>query len=254
MKLYEIRTYGEIPFNRGYYHPVELFWKDLDGKEFPSWTKDFEFDWVERNGQWIVSNMGFTPEGNNTYTIWFKRKGVTFSKRAEVIMPVKNLLKYPATEWQKWYYEAMKEIEKEQAEIDLMAETYRTFSIKRLGLYNYDKLLKLDDWFDVEATYTLSEKNSWPDNQNIILILGDNSGYYTITPAEFNRMRFNPESGHRLISISPDRMLISYPVDKLIKLNSDSLRAIELPALSFVMESKGTINDAVALREMLGFK
>jgi len=255
MKFYDLNTYGEIRFERGYYHPAELLWKDLDESKFPRWANDFEFDWVEVNNQWTTKNHGFKSEGENVYTIWYKtKKGVVFSKKAEAIISLKSLLKYPANEWQKQFDNIMADLKKEQEEVDIMAETYRTFSIKRMGMYNYDKLQKLKDWFDVNATFSLSDIPEWPSKQNVILILGDNSGYYTITPKEFSKIRINPESKHRIIALAGDQSIMIYPVEELASIQGDSLRAIQNPNVAFTLINKGTIKDAVSLREMLGFK
>lgn len=255
LKYYAIRTWGEVKFERGYYHPVELVWKSLDEKRFPKWVENIDPQWEKKNDRWVVTNMGFTPEGDNTYTIFFKEKGGRhFTKRAQVVMPIKSLLRYKASEWQKKYDDAMANLRKEQQEIDMMAEAYRTFSINRLGIFNYDKLLKMDDWFDVEATFSISETTRLPEGQSVIMIMGDNSGYYTLSPKDFGTMRINPQSKHRILSLMPDKSILMYPVAELEKMNSDSLRALGKPHVGFDLQNLGKATDAVALREMLGFK
>ena len=41
-KLYNAIAEGEIKFLKGYYHPAEMLWKDLDGKAIPKWTSNME--------------------------------------------------------------------------------------------------------------------------------------------------------------------------------------------------------------------
>jgi hypothetical protein len=169
----------------------------------------------------------------------------------EAIMPLAHILKYPARKWQQQYDEAIETLKVEQEKIDLMAETYRTFSINRLGTYNFDCLLKgLDEWTKVNASFTLSEKSA---EGNVIIILGDNSGYLTVKPEGFGSMRINPSSGHRILMILPDQQLGLFPISNQNAINIDSLKATTNPALTFKIEAK-KITEAGAFREMLGFK
>lgn len=251
-KLYNADIEGELVFLKSYYHPAEMLWKDIDGKVFPKWINDFKYDWVkDSQGQWTRANYSFISLGNNQYSVSYKNGKENFSKRMEAIMPLAHILKYPARKWQQQYDEAIETLKVEQEKIDLMAETYRTFSINRLGTYNFDCLLKgLDEWTKVNASFTLSEKLA---EGNVIIILGDNSGYLTVKPEGFGSMRINPSSGHRILMILPDQQLGLFPISNQNAISIDSLKAATNPALTFKLEAK-KITEAGAFREMLGFK
>ncbi len=251
-KIYNADIEGELKFLRSYYHPAEMLWKDIDGKNFPTWTKNFKYDWKkDATGTWTRTNFNFTSLGNNQYMVSYMNGKETFSKRMEAIMPLNNILKYSAQTWQQQYDEAIEKLKEEQNKVNLMAETYRTFSINRLGTYNFDCLLKgLDEWTKVNASFILS--NIPAAEGNVIIILGDNSGYITVKPTDYSVMRINPASGHRVLMMLPDQQLGIFPIAIQNTINIDSLKAAPNPKYSFRLESK-KISDAIALREILGF-
>ncbi len=251
VKMYDVVARGEVLFGKSYYHPIELLWKDLDGKAIPKWTSDFEFSW-EKNakGDWYISNFNLKKLEGNRYEIYYKLGKKTFTKQMEAIIPLKNLLRLPAAEWQKRYDEAMAQLAEEQAKVDLMAETYRTFSVSRLGIYNFDALLKMDNWFEIMPSFTLN--SSQTTNGDVVIILGDNSGYIKLNPEQYSTMRINPESGHRVIMLLPNNEIAIYPVEQFKGIDIESLRAQTKPPYTFALESK-KVNSAVELRKILGF-
>lgn len=252
-KIYDVSVDGEVKFLRSFYHPGEMLWKEIDGKSFPTWIKDFEADWKkDSKGIWYVANYSFLSLGNNVYQVSFTSKNKSFTKKMEAVMPLTSILKLSADQWQQRYDEAMQKLKVEQERIDLMAETYRSFSINRLGTYNFDCLLKgLEEWTKIDAGYTvdgLPEKDG-----KVMILLGDKSGYITISPNEYHSMHINPKSGHRIIMLMNDQKMGIFPQIKLNSINIDSLKESSNPSYTFSLESK-KVNDAVALREMLGFK
>ncbi len=249
VKFNNIDIVGEVRFLRGYYHPAELLWKDIDSKAFPQWLENFRVKWVKVNDKWVIENFKIEPKGNNQFVFTFKDDNREFTKTMESVIPLKNLFKFSPDEWQKRYDEAMAEIAKEQARVDLMSETYRSFSLNRLGTYNFDRLLNQDDWFLIDPSFTIS--NSSP-NEKGLLILGDNSGYISFIPEELNEIMVYPESNHRIFVILNDSTIAYYPVEKYTEWDIDSLRNLSTPAINFDLVSH-KVTDAVSLREFLGF-
>jgi hypothetical protein len=252
-KMYGLPAVGELKFGKGYYHPIEMLWKDTDGKKFPTWTKDFFLEWGKNaKNEWDYVNCFFRSLGNNKYEVTYMKEKKVFKKTMEAIIPLKNLLRLPANEWEKRYDDAMAELAAEQAKIDVMAETFRAFSLNKLGTYNYDALMKMDNWFPIAPTFTLSEV---PKTTNdVIIIFGDNSGYIQLKANELAEfMRINPESGHRILMLLPNNEIGVYPVSALKELDVETLRSQQKPQVAFNLESY-KVEDAVALREFLGFK
>lgn len=251
IKMYDIPAYDEVRFGNSYYHPAELLWKDLDGKVFPKWLKNFKGEWkMNSKGEWI-KNYNFEHISGNTYEIFYSQNGKVFKKRMEAIIPVKNLLRLPANEWQNRYDEAMEQLMEEQKHIDIMAETFRAISLNSLGIYNYDCLAERNGWFDINPIFVLNKTKNV--KSSVIFILGDNRSYIEFMPDDFDIMKINPETNHRIFMILPNNKIAIYPVEKFDKVDIDSLRALSKPTYLFELESK-KINNASELRAVLGFK
>lgn len=250
IKIYDVNWRYEIQFGRAYYDLPEMLWKDLDGKTFPKWLKNFFPKWERgKDGKWYMANFSARQLGGNVYEIKCNDGNKTFEKRMEAVMPMKSFLRLPASEWQKRYDEAMAQLAEEQQKIDLMAETYRTYSVNRLGIYNFDYLQKLNNWFKVNPIFMLDGQKVTGD---VFIVFSDNSGFVNLKPNEYNEMRINPQSLHRILMVLPDKTFGVYPVEKLSEIDVDELAKQETPNLTFTLESK-KIKDAVELRSFLGF-
>ncbi len=254
MKMFDVQVYGEVQFGNAYYHPAEMLWKEIDRGDFPKWTETFQIDWQRINNKWEIINYSLTKMEGKTYKIWLRGdKNRTFTKRMEMVMPLAKLLKMPASKWEEQYRQLKDKIEKEEKQIDLMAETYRVISINRMGAYNFDKLMKQDNWFSVNAGYVDSEKRS-PLQTDVFIIFGDNSGYYQINAGKYAETMINPPSGHKIFSILPDKTLAVYPAGKLSAMASDSLRSQSDRHYTFELDKTTKIENAVQFRQLLGFE
>ncbi|HNS30760.1 MAG TPA: hypothetical protein PKL52_09555 [Tenuifilaceae bacterium] len=248
-RIYNINLSGDIKFLNGYYKPAELLWKHLDNKPFPKWAEKIVPKWEKENDKWVDKNCKFKPLGYNLYELTLKHDGKVFTKRMEAVLPLKNLLKLKPEQWQAQYDEAMEQVKEEQARINVMAETYRTFSINRLGIYNFDALMKMDNWQRVIPTFT--NKDGEKIENRVIIIFGDNSGYLTLHESSLeNSFRIYPESKHRIIMIYSGNEVLYYPVENYEQWDLETLRNTELPEVTFEMESK-KVETALELRDFL---
>jgi len=252
IKFNDVNAEGEVLFGKAYYHPAEMVWKDLDGKEFPKRLNNFEFEWIKKGENWVIGNYSLQKLGDNKYKIYYSDKNGKFSKEMEAFMPIKSLIKLPAKTWIANYDSAMKMLEKEQKEVDLMAEVYRTFKVNNLGIYNCDRLFSDTTWIPVEANFTINstEEKTTP----MILIFGDNSGLIKFTPENFASMKIKPDTKHRIFMILPNQELAVFPLEKLKNMSTDSLRTIQNPKCNFAMQNKGKVADAIEFRKILGFE
>ena len=249
--IYNFDLWGDIKFLNGYYQPAELLWKNLDGKAFPKWTEKLEPNWEKVNDKWVITNCVFKPLGNNQYELMLKHEGKVFIKRMEAVLPLKNLLKLKPNQWQTQYDEAMEQVKEEQARVDVMAETFRVFSINQLGIFNFDGLMKMKDWFRVAPTFTIAD--SEPPQGDVLIIFGDNSGYAKLKQYELKDVfRVNPETKHRILMVNSSRELFYYPVKNYSKWDTETLRATQQPEITFEMERK-TVESVDEFRAYLGF-
>jgi len=251
-KIYNMTLTGEIRFGNAYYHPTEMLWKEIDGKPIPAWVSNFRFSYSKNaSGKWSMTNFSIRPVRGNVHEVMYKNKGVVFQKQMEAVIPLKNLLKLPAEQWQKKYDEELALLAEEQQKIDVLAETFRAVSVKMLGIYNFDALLKLNDWIAITPTFILEGKNN--TTNDVVIILGDNNGFIHLKSSELQHMQINPLSNHRVfMKMDGQNQIGLFPTDRWKQVNADSLRAMNLPPFTLTFETK-KFNNAIEFRSFLGF-
>ncbi|HOF90707.1 MAG TPA: hypothetical protein PK287_02560 [Tenuifilaceae bacterium] len=251
-RIYNINLSGDIKFLNGYYKPAELLWKHLDNKPFPKWAEKIVPKWEKVNDKWVDKNCKFKPLGYNLYELTLEHDGKVFTKRMEAVLPLKNLLKLKPEQWQAQYDEAIELVLEEQARVDVMAETFRVFSINQLGIFNFDGLMKMKDWFRAVPTFTLAEEEFVQGD--VMIIFGDNSGYAKLGQNELESwFRINPETKPRILMVNSSRELFYYPIQNYSNWDTKTLRATQLPEVTFEMERK-IVESVDELRTYLGFK
>jgi hypothetical protein len=252
--IYNMEIGERIRFLNLYYDVSEILWRNVDGNPFPMWIRDFKsiVRWNSEISRWENLNTRFRDLGNNIYNIRLEHKGRVFTKDIEAILPLRNLLRQPAATWEENYETAMEQVREEQMNINLMAETFRSFSINRLGVYNFDKLLNMDGWFQVYASYLLEGDKVDFLNNSVYMVLGDNSGYMTINTAVEESIPVNPANQHVLFSFLPDGRIVLFTPEKFMELDADSLQAMSRPEVILNLEAHNaeTVGE---IREKLGF-
>lgn len=251
-RIYDMTMTGEIRFGNAYYHPLEMLWKEVDGKPVPNWVSNFCFSYAkDAAGKWGITNFKLRQLGGNLHEVTYKKDGLVFKKKMEAVIPLKNLLKLPADQWKKKYNDELALLAEEQQKIDVMAETFRAVSINQLGIYNFDALLKLSDWIAVEPTYTLDGNSTAPSQ--VVLILGDRSGFIHLKGAELQSIRINPRSNHRVfMKMEGTNQIGVFRNEMWSRVNTDYLRSIDRPPFAFDFEAK-RFDNAVEFRTFLGF-
>lgn len=244
---------NEFRLNKGYYMGNELVWRDLDGTGFPDWLQDFRVEWTsswstDTQGKFETANLKVRPGDSNRYEITFLWKGKTFTKRMEAVLPLKNLFKKPAGDWQATYQEALQELEEEQKRIDMMAVTFRTFEVRNLGIYNCDRLLEQNGWYEVDPVFTF-EKDAG-EFKDVIIVLGDNSAVLKL-PAE-KTLKINPASGHRIFIPLPNNEAEVLTDASLAALPPQKPAGAGIPEVQLKMK-RVKFKDQTEFRAFLGF-
>jgi len=169
----DIMLWTEVICGKGTYLAEEILWRDLDGTGFPKWMNGFQVEWkATPDGRYIPSNLFSVRNPDKTYTFTLLKNGKKLVKQMEPVIPLQILLRQPAEKLKEGYEAALREMEEEQKKIDLMADTYRTFNVRRLGIYNFDRLLEDEGWLTVQPNFRLQKEEKF---QTIVMLLEDNS-------------------------------------------------------------------------------
>jgi hypothetical protein len=240
-KLFEIDCYEEVKFEKNYFNAYEILWKDPDGSGFPAWLKKFNsFD--KKNSIKLVN------VSDKKYKVIIKSAGKVFTKDIEAVIPLMYIFKYPVSKWETLYKEALVELKKDQEYFNTLAETYRTMAIKNLGIYNFDRLLSMNNTITLSSRFLVDQKKL--SSGNVIFIFGNNSGYIDLNIAKDSIIYYNPEISYNVFSILPSQEL-AVCTEKRIQLKVDSIKTQNRATYVFELKNKGKIKDADELRSYL---
>jgi hypothetical protein len=260
LKWPDIEIYSVYAMYNGInYHPGELVWKLLDAKEFPSWTKGSDLNgWYydEKKKDYTQRKNGdFKHVTGNKYTLTVRKDKKTFVATIEIVMPLKYLFRLSPEKWQAEYAAAAEKIKAEEEAIKMEADAYREFSASSFGVYNYDRLMKLDSYFPVHAKFDYTPKKSdfstinevffFPADLKTVIKYSNSNNSPVMLPKV-------PDAG-KFITIIPGPEIAVFEKADMEKLDYETLaNQPKDSTLLIILQAKGQkINSADDLRKML---
>ncbi len=223
-------------------YPAPLFvWKNVHKKPFPNWAKGF------------YGNLKDLGNNHYLYSVENEKDSMRFDVELECVMPLKSLFAFSPDEWKNQYVLTMQKVRKEQERLKQIADVYRTFEINKLGLYNWDKLMKANDAVVLEADFTFPTAfNEKLTTLDVVYISGDNRSVITFPKISWDKLALVPDAGGRLFVIMPDNKVALYPVPQYSKLQFDKWRASKTPPqYIFKLEEKTNIKTEADLKRIL---
>jgi len=244
-KSYGIATYDFKPrrpvkYNGRTYPAGQLLWKFTDGRQqFPNWVNDLSY-WQD--------TIRFTYYGKNKYGLLLQdvgenKKQPKLYTEIEVVMPLKFLLRHSPEHWQENYDTALAALEEEEKEAQKMAGIFRSFNVNRMGIYNYDYLMKDESSIMVEASFDIDwpkvEKKDFATeliNKSVYMILSDNRTLIKYDEYAWKRVMVLPHETLTLFAIVSDvdkSWLQIFPKEKYSKIDFEQLKNTISPKLHF---------------------
>ncbi|MFH1321434.1 MAG: hypothetical protein ABII90_12390 [Bacteroidota bacterium] len=234
---------GSVSVKGNTYPAGMMVWKNLSGHNFPRWTKGYYCD---------VKSVG-----GNVFLLSVSDKKIkkTTTLKAECIMPLKYLFRFTPEQWQSDYDATMRKIAIEERRLQLEAEVFRAIKISGFGIYNYDKLMKLNNPVQVAAVFKLDEQ---VENQAYALDMvyclpGDNRTVIKLPVCDWDNLCIDPnDKNFRLFTILPGNRIALFPVSKYRSINFGLLKRLERPLYTFVLETQdGTIKSKADMEKIL---
>jgi len=241
-----IRSGYDVKF-MGNYEPITmLLWKKTNDIKLPKWAKS----------AYVHS---FNKINGNTYTIEIRpaegNNNKKFTFNIEAVMTLRSLFAFSPDYWVKNYDDAMAKIKDEAKRVEMMADAYRTFEINKLGIYNWDKLMKEETSVLVKADFKFDvEFNDKLTKPVVIYVPGDNKSVIKYTKEIWSQLPLAPDSlGGRMFAVLPGNKLALFTAQDYEKINFDSLRKVIKPEMTFNLKTQpGTIETAEDLKKLLG--
>lgn len=248
---YDFYLNGDVKFKGNTYPAPMMVWKKISGKAFPKWMKEREKDAI----------FFVKPVSGNVYRIegikkwdWKKKdQKPDYSCKIRAIMPLKRLYAYSPGYWASNYEKAMAEIEREEARVKKMAEVYRSFDLQGMGIYNYDRLMKPEEAFAINADFASSVAGSDAFELDRVYGLATKEEAVIDLPRDdWDNLYISKNYPLRFISVLPNQEIGVYSVEQYEKIDFDKLRAAEgTPSFRFELRPEGQAKSEEELRDML---
>ena len=217
-----------------------MVWKTIKRKAFPSWTEGYQAKLTNIKG--------------NRYQldIISKDSSQHFQTELAAVMPLKDLFAFSPEEWRNNYKATMLKIQQEEERLAMMAAVYREFNISQLGIYNWDRLIKMEESIQLEANFQFPQQfNEKLTEPEIVYIAGDNRSVIKFPQSVWASMSLLPEDKGRFFCLLPDRQLVVYPKAKFAQIDFEAVRQMEQPGYVFGMEDGGKVATPKELKRKL---
>lgn len=238
----DVYNYDQIQFEGKDEIASLMVWKNIDKVAFPEWVNK-ELGTVRL----IKGHLYELGVANSDSTKLFK-------VRLEAIMPMKALFAFSPEDWNKRYAATMQKVRDEQERYRQMASVYRTFEVSRLGIYNWDKLMKEEGNIRLDANFLFkSNVNDKLSEIQVVYLTGDNSGYITFNQENWKTIPLVPDPKGRLLSVLPGDKIAYYTADRYARLPFDKLRKDAKPTYEFKMDELDGVSGKEAIfRKLIG--
>lgn len=249
LSWYNFDMYGDVKFGGNKYPAQLMVWKKIGGKPFPEWL---------RNPKDYRTNITVKPVSGSTYRIearenYQTNKEPNYTCKIRAIMPLKRLYAYSPNYWESNYEKAVAEIQREEERVKKMAEVYRSFDVQGMGIYNYDRLMKPEEAFAVNADFFSSLPGSQAfDLDRVYALATKEEAVIDLPKSDWSNLYISKNYPLRFIAVLPDQKIGVYAVEQYLELDFDGLRAKdETPSLRFELKPQGSASSEEELRAMV---
>jgi hypothetical protein len=101
---------------------------------------------------------------------------------------------------------------------------WRTASVARLGVHNWDRLMKRKDAILLNASFELEGGADLPEKAQVFMLTGKKKEIITFYPTMFANFAFDPKVENTLLAILPGEKIGVFTKEAFGKLNKGSLR------------------------------
>lgn len=175
--------------------------------------------WVFEN-KWDEYKMTCTDPETPVFQLYVKSQNRTFTTSIKPVLTGENAKKGRSVfeKMMKNYNKAMDDKKK----VEMQADLLRVFNVKQMGLYNWDRLMKMNSSILLEADFTIDgEVFSAP----VYLINGNNKDVVTIYPSINKTFYLNPKIKNVLVTILPSGLAAVFSAAQFKQINVDGVKA-----------------------------
>ncbi len=218
-----------------------IVWKRTSNKAFPKWTEN------------LYADINRIKDNTYQLTITSEDSSQIFQTKLLFVMTLRDLFAFTPEYWRNNYESAMTKIQIERERMELMADVYRDFEVRNVGIHNWDRILKMEERIDLAANFTfeqaVSESMSDPE---VFFIPGDNKSIMRYPQKNWNRVPLAPDEAGRFFSLLPGKKVAVFPATSYSKLDFDALQqnpnyTFDMLTIAEVIESAEDFREAVGM-------
>lgn len=227
---------------------IFMVWRRLGGTHYPDWilSSAAKLDGAAKkktiNANIYTENEAvFRHQGGDRYLLTLynpKMRSDSFNLKVEAVMTIADLFKFPPEYWEKNYKQAMALLEQERERMATVADMFRTLEISGFGIYNYDRLLKMDP---VEVAASFQFESQWAEQGSLVetvyLIPGTERSVVKLERSLWPKLPLidDPEA-HIMVPLSGNRLAV-FSAEKYAAIDFDKLRKTPNSALLFELKT-----------------
>lgn len=248
----KVKAYGFDVFDLWCNEPIQF-----EGAEYPAglmlwkYEEGTRFHTMNPNQRYTIKLTPYFDK--NKYQIEVDGADYHEVTWIECVMPLKSLFAFSPEYWRDNYDKAMAMVKEEAARVRNQELLLRGFEINKLGIFNYDKIMKNENALMVDASFTTPKtENPFPIG-TVFYFPENNQTVIQYPPSKWKQMAVLPQDDGRLLTVLPGGKLGFFSVPKYRQIPFSTLRKQEKPA--YVFDFALNLHSAASpkqLRELLG--
>jgi hypothetical protein len=146
----------------------------------------------------------------------------SFSFLVKPYMRISDFFRQKPEKYSEEYAKALEQIAEQSKKIDALADVFRTASLSKLGMYNYDYMSKMPDAVLVKADFELETGKEKADM--VYYISAEKKAVIKYPPHDWDKVRLQADPSVRIFAILPDMSIAFYDPKEWAQLDLESLR------------------------------
>lgn len=217
-------------------HGIMWQYAGKSAKDDPRNLADFKMK------SWVNIQIDRTTSTENEFQLTLvDSKKTTFKTTVKPVLRGK-MLEIAQKEFQGKFDSYQKKLEIKKAEIQRLAkqaELFRTFQVSNMGIYNYDRQLKLADRVELFADFNFDTQTDADfNNIQVFLITGDEKAVVHYPKSDWGLFAFSPSSDNKLLAVLPNDKIAIYSQKDFNSVDLKQFKKGERSKFTFKMKTQ----------------
>lgn len=112
------------------------------------------------------------------------------------------------------FNQQMAQAKNQMEQLENEAGIMRVFSVKKMGIYNYDRQYKYGNMVPLLASFDFGDPNANNYPVSVFLVTGNGMAVVKYVPNTYEKFKFNPDDDNKMIAILPENKICTYSQNK----------------------------------------